>query len=171
MNTKLLFGDCIKLNFCDFLKVTKKIRMLEIFILQTNSPTKTAKNVQIGAQVLTKNTTQNVRHYRLKIQHLFQTCWCIESAATGNLKRDEFTREKNWKILLTNGKSNKHPMLWNIAFHFRYWFNLLMMKKLRMNKFVVLIYQYKVKFYLQIWNLKSYLFKFVILTLKFYVHR
>ena len=52
---------------------------------------------------------ENVRHFALQIQQLVGKGWCNESTATINLKCNETSARalpKNWKTLLTDGKSN-----------------------------------------------------------------
>ena len=45
---------------------------------------------QVNAQTSTKKVTENLRRYALKVQNLVGKGWCNQSAATINLKSNEF---------------------------------------------------------------------------------
>ena len=86
-------------------------------------------------------------------------------------KISEGQYQKNWEILLINGTSNIHLLLWNLPIQFIHWLNFLMLKVLRMKKFVLIIYHWKVILYHQIWIPKSYLLKLIIQILKSCLHK
>ena len=69
-----------------------KLTVLPLFLQLKNIffKKKTACYAQVEAQPLTKQKTQNVRHYALKGQHLVQKDWCNGSAPNINLKCIEF---------------------------------------------------------------------------------
>ena len=75
---------------CHIMKVLKLIGLpLCMPSKKQFSSKKAAYYAQFKAQFLTENKGENVRHYTLKDQHLFEKRWFSEPAATINLNCNE----------------------------------------------------------------------------------
>ena len=129
------------LDFYDFMKCTKTIDLPLYLLPKTDFfLQKTAYCPQVGAQLLTTEETEKVRHYALKIQHLVQKGWCNESASIIECKCNEFfIRGSPEKLKDFTPKSQVNPTstVMQLFINFILWLNLLMLSILRIEKFAV----------------------------------
>ena len=138
------------------------------------SSQKAAYHAQLESQNSTKKETENVRHYALQVQHSVENGWCNESAATLNLRCNEFFTggPPNKLKDFVHRRQVKHTStVVDPSIPLHHWSTLLMLKITRMKKFVLLIYHRKLIMEHRNWNIQIYLLKNMIQRWKSFLHK
>ena len=135
---------CSRLDFATNWKLLKGLVCSCIYLQKTIIFSENCRLRKNWISGFREKGTENLRHHVLKVQQLAKKGWCNESPATINLKFNGFSIKGLPKQLKNFAASQTYICSFkNIPFDFIHELNVLMLKLLRMEIFVLLIYYWK----------------------------